>query len=359
MVRQRKEGGLMAFREGVHDLGNGGFAYLQDPNQGGAWGYANSGLITDHEESLLIDTMRDENFTLRMLDAYRDATGLAARDIGTLVNTHRDADHTFGNRLMKHARIIASEACREGMKQLRPESMIKMLENRPTGEIGEYIFSLWGPPFDFTGIEPLYPNDTFVGRRDLKVGDKDVHLIQVGPAHTDGDVLVHVPANRTVYTGDIVFLTNTPIIWSGPHENWIAALDQIMAMDIDTVIPGHGPITDKAGVAKVKQYIQYVEAESRARFDAGLSAIEAIQDIALGEFDDWGGAERIVVNVQYFYRRFSGDTSAIDVPEAMRQMAPIAMRARRKKNAGAPNPVPTCCSNPHPHTHTHTHTHQR
>ena len=333
----------MVFQEGVHDLGDGMFAYLQDPNQGSGWGYANSGLITDHEESLLIDTMRDENFTRRMLDAYLDATGLATRDIGTLVNTHRDADHTFGNRLMSHANIIASKACAEGMKQLSPELTRTMLASRPTGEVGDFIFELFGPPFDFTGLEPLFPNDTFVGQRDMKVGDKDVHLIQVGPAHTDGDVLVHVPAHRTVYTGDIVFLTNTPIIWSGPHEGWLAALDHILAMDVDIVVPGHGPITDKAGVLKVKQYLELVERESRKRYDAGLDAMEAIQDIALGEFEDWGGAERIVVNVLYFYRRFRGDTSNINVPEAMRLMAPLAMRARRRKSGGASAPIASCC----------------
>lgn len=334
----------MAFQEGVHDLGNGLFAYLQDPNQGSGWGYANSGLITDHDESLLIDTMRDEHFTRRMLDSYLDATGLAPRDIATLVNTHRDADHTFGNRLMSHANIIASQACAEGMRGLSPESMRKMLENRPQGEIGEFIFDLFGPPFDFIDLDPLYPNDTFVGKRDLKVGDKDVHLIQVGPAHTDGDVLVHVPSSRTVYTGDIVFLTNTPIIWSGPHEGWLAALNRILAMDVETVVPGHGPITDKSGVRKVKEYLEYVERESRKRYDAGIDVMEAIQDIALGEFEDWGGAERIVVNVLYFYRHFSGDTSIIDVPHAMRLMAPIAMRAKRgRAGAGAANPVHQCC----------------
>jgi cyclase len=332
----------MAYSDGVRDLGNGTFAYLQDCNQGSGWGWSNSGLITDHEESLLIDTLRDENFTLTMLNAYRDATGLYAHDIGTLVNTHRDADHTYGNRLMKHARIIASDACVRGMREFRPEMFVNMLANLPAGVVGDFLLKVLGPPFQFNGIDPTYPNDTFSGRRNLKVGDKDVHLIEVGPAHTDGDVLVHVPADWTVFTGDIVFLTNTPVIWSGPHENWIAALDEIMTMDIDTVVPGHGPITDKKGVAKVKQYITHVETESRRRFDAGMSAMEAVQDIALGEFDDWGGAERIVVNVLYFYRRFSGDTSKINVREAMTLMAPLAMRARRGTGVTPSKPAASC-----------------
>ena len=320
---------MPGYSEGVYNLGNGAFAYLQDCNKGSGWGWSNSGLITDHEESLLVDTLRDEKLTVAMLEAYRDATGLRPREIGTLVNTHRDADHTYGNRLMSHARIVASEACARQMRDRPPSAITALLRNRPAGVIGDYIFELFGPPFEFEGLEPTLPNDTFTGRRDLKVGDKHIHLIEVGPAHTEGDVLVHVPANRTVYTGDIVFLTNTPVIWAGPHENWIAALDEVLAMDIDTVVPGHGPITDKKGVAKVKDYIQHVETQSRLRYEAGMKVEEAIQDIALGEFDEWGGAERIVPNVLYFYRRFHGDANRDDLREAMALMAPLAMRARR------------------------------
>jgi cyclase len=320
---------MSGYREGVYDLGRGAFAYLQDCNKGSGWGWSNSGLITDHEESLLVDTLRDEKLTVTMLDAYRDATGLSAREIGTLVNTHRDADHCYGNRLMNHARIIASEACARQMRERPPSAITALLRNRPQGIIGEYIFKLFGPPFDFEGLEPTLPNEVFTGRHALEVGDKQVHLIEVGPAHTEGDVLVHVPANRIVYTGDIVFLTNTPVIWAGPHENWVTALDQIMAMDVDTVVPGHGPITDKRGVAKVKEYIQHVEKQSRLRFDSGMSVEEAIQDIALGEFDDWGGAERIVPNVLYFYRRFRGESDRDNLREAMAMMAPLAMRARK------------------------------
>ena len=179
---------------------------------------------------------------------------------------------------------------------------------------------------------------------DLKVGDKDVHLIEVGPAHTGGDILVHVPASRTVYTGDIVFLTNTPVIWAGPHENWLAALDLILSMDVDVVVPGHGPLTDKSGVVKVKQYLQHVENQSRRRFDAGLSVEEAIQDIALGEFEDWGGAERIVPNVLYFYRRFNGDPTRETLAQAMALMAPLAMRARKGRSTpAASTPSSACC----------------
>ena len=313
--------------KGAHDLGGGAYAYLQ-PDEGSGWGWSNGGLVVDGAESLLVDTLRDEKLTKSMLDALRDATGLAAGDIGRLVNTHKDGDHWFGNRLMRHAEIIASQATVEAMRHARPSLFHDAFVNRPEGILGDYIVKIFGPPFDFENVDPVLPGRIFSGRLDLKVGDKDVQLIEVGPAHTEGDTLVHVPGNRTVYTGDIVFLTNTPVIWAGPVENWIAALDLIVEMEIDIVVPGHGPITDKAGIRPVRDYLTMVRDESRLRFDAGLSVEEAVRDIALGQYADWGGAERIVINVDYFYRRFRGDESRRYAFDFLEPMAHMVMRAR-------------------------------
>src|SRR5438034_1297707 len=88
---------------------------------------------------------------------------------------------------------------------------------------------------------------------DLRLtGDMLAALIEVGAAHTAGDTLAVVRDARTVYTGDILFIGGTPIVWAGPLANWVAACDLMLGMDIDTVVPGHGPVTDKAGVAAVR-----------------------------------------------------------------------------------------------------------
>ena len=64
---------------------------------------------------------------------------------------------------------------------------------------------------------------TFDGRLDLAVGDRKVELIEVGPAHTRGDVIAWVPSTRTLFTGDILFAGSHPIAWEGPVANWISA----------------------------------------------------------------------------------------------------------------------------------------
>jgi cyclase len=81
------------YTKGLHDIGNGCFAYLQPD---GGWGWSNAGLIVSGEQNLLVDTLFDLKLTQEMLDTMRDAVP-GARRIKTLVNTHANGDHTFGN----------------------------------------------------------------------------------------------------------------------------------------------------------------------------------------------------------------------------------------------------------------------
>ena len=99
-----------------------------------------------------------------------------------------------------------------------------------------------GRAFDFSGIDTTLPTRTFEVHLDIEVGGRAVELIEVGPAHTRGDTLVYVPDARTVYTGDILFIGGTPIVWAGPLSNWVSACDLMLGMDVETVVPGHGPV---------------------------------------------------------------------------------------------------------------------
>ena len=120
----------------------------------------------------------------------------------------------------------------------------------------------------------------------------------------DGDVLAYVPDENLVFSGDVLFIGGHPILWAGPAANWIAACDYLLRLPVDVIVPGHGPVTDKRGVRAVRDYLVYVRDEAKVRFDAGLSVYDAAMDISLADFDSWGDAERIVVNVATLYREF-------------------------------------------------------
>ena len=135
-----------------------------------------------------------------------------------------------------------------------------------------------------------------------------------------------MPDAATIYTGDILFIGGTPIVWAGPLSNWIAACDLMLGMDVDTVVPGHGPVTDKAGVTTVRDYLAFVDREATARHAAGVDAFDAARDIgrligAREDFGQLGEFGRIAVNVDAVYRSLDPDHRSADVVEQFRRMA--------------------------------------
>ena len=199
--------------------------------------------------------------------------------------------------------------------------------NADAGEVGELFRSFFGD-FDFDGIEFELPTRTFDGRLDIEVGGRSVELIEVGPAHTDGDVIVHVPDASTVYTGDILFIGGQPIVWAGPLANWISACDLMLALDVDTVVPGHGPLTDRSGIVAVRDYLAFVEREATGRHEAGFDAFDAARDIAamIGadeQMSALGEYGRIAVNVDTVYRSLDDTHTSPDVVEQFRRMAEL------------------------------------
>lgn len=308
------------YTRGLHDLGNGVYAYLQPD---GTWGWSNAGLITDGGMSLLVDTLFDLRLTQEMLDTMRRGVP-AVSHIDMVVNTHANGDHCYGNQLVADARIIASRRTADEMlTAISPEQFAQLVKQAPAmGQLGQFILYAFGK-FDFANTTLTLPKETFDGETALYVGGKEVWLIEVGPAHTMGDTLVYVPTDRVVFTADILFIGGHPIVWVGPIGNWLRACDRILAMDVDVIVPGHGPITDKQGVTRLKEYLQYVYDEARQRYFAGMPALEAAQDIPMDRYATWTDGERIVVNVESVYRELSGDTSHPNIAGLLAEMAAL------------------------------------
>ena len=308
---------------GLHEVADGVFAYLQPD---GGWGWSNAGLLATDDGSLLVDTLFDQVLTRRMLDAMAWVTG--TQPIGTVVNTHANGDHTHGNGLCTNAEVIASEAGAKEMEALGPNRLQEMMQAAPgLGETGKYFLEIFGS-FDFGDIAEKLPTKTFNGEMQLSVGDKRVDLVEVGPAHTQGDVLVFVPDDSTVFTGDILFIDGTPIMWVGPVRNWLSACDLIIERNPDVIVPGHGPITDINGVRRVKEYLAYIDQEAAKRYEDGMSAKDAALDISVSDFESWTDAERIAVNVATLYSEYSGSTDAPDTMEVFALMAEIKKAKR-------------------------------
>jgi cyclase len=310
----------MSYIKGLQEVGDGLYAYLQPD---GGWGWSNAGLVVDGERTLLIDTLYDLALTEQMLRAMRQAVPAAAH-IDTLVNTHANGDHCYGNQLVGGARIVASERTAAEMTELPPAAMAALVEQAPAmGELGAFFLECFGA-FDFKGIELALPEQTFSGELSMLVGERRLELIEVGPAHTRGDTLVHAPAERVLFSGDILFSAAHPIAWAGPVSNWIAACDRILAMDVEAIVPGHGPLAGPGAVRELKAYFEYLYVEARTRHAQGMTALQAARSISLDRWADWGEAERLVVNVANIYGEISGDREPVNPLAAFEAMAELA-----------------------------------
>ena len=312
----------MRYAKGLQEVGDGLYAYLQPD---GGWGWSNAGLVVDGEQTLLVDTLFDLRLTEEMLQAMRRAVPAAAR-IDTLVNTHANGDHCYGNQLVGDARIVASERTAAEMSELPPAAMAALVEQAPEmGELGEFFLRCFGA-FDFQGIELVLPKETFNGRLAVRVGGRELELIEVGPAHTRGDTLVHVPDARVLFSGDILFSGAHPIAWAGPVSNWIAACERILAMDLEVIVPGHGPPSGTHEVREEKAYFEYLYEQARTRHAEGMTALQAARSLALDRWADWGERERLVVNIANIYNELEGTQEPINPLVAFQQMAELAMR---------------------------------
>ncbi len=326
-----------AYAEGLWDLGKGLYAWMV-PN--GSWGESNSGLVMGDKQSLLIDTLWDIQHTQTMLDAMEPL--MREAPLHTLVNTHADGDHFWGNQLIgTHVETLTSAAARAEMDLHKPGSMLafatlgKTLKQIPFGparRVGHW-FDAMCMPYSFEDVAHTPAKGTFSGTIWREVGGRRFQLIEVGPAHTTGDLMVYVPDAKTLFAGDILFIGSTPVMWAGPVENWLKALDLILELDVDTIVPGHGPITGKDGVLAVKTYWEYVRGAAHACFEKKLSSKAAAYHITTSDefstmpFSRWDSPERMMTNVHLLYRQFRGKSGHMSVPAKVNLMRKQALLA--------------------------------
>jgi cyclase len=307
----------IAYTKGLHELGDGLYTYLQPD---GGWGWSNAGLVTAQGTSLLVDTLFDLALTREMLDTMDPIT--QTHPIGQAFNTHGNGDHWFGNQLLPDGiPILASARAIEDMRNVPPSAVHMLFNELDLGPEFEAFAARTLRKFDFASVTERLPTQAFEQDHVLDVGDRKIRLLELGPAHTSGDSIAYVPDAHTVFTGDLLFIDGTPMMWAGPVSNWLRACDKILELNATTIVPGHGPVTDHSGVRDVQRYLTYIRDEARSRFDAGMDEDAAADDIDISDFRDWGDPERIAANVANLYREFDPGLPAISHPEMFMKMA--------------------------------------
>ncbi|WP_072804307.1 MBL fold metallo-hydrolase [Rhodococcoides yunnanense] len=288
----------------------------------GSWGQANTGLIVDPgSTSMIVDTVWDVNRARQIAD--ETSRLVVDAPVTDVVNTHSDGDHWWGNDTVPAgARIITSTASLHAMKEEAPPRAVHAFASLgsmvgwvpgPLGAMGSYMNRVRGGA-RLPRRTPRMPTHTFDVTEQISVGSRSVGLRCLGPAHTSGDLIAHVPDAGVVFAGDLLFVGSTPVVWHGPLGNWTAALDHLLSLDAEVYVPGHGPLCGTAEVAAVRDYWTWVETAAREHFDAGVEARHAARNMMQSRdflpFAHWGSPERVVLSLSTLYRLWDGKPAA-------------------------------------------------
>ncbi|OLF08837.1 MBL fold metallo-hydrolase [Actinophytocola xinjiangensis] len=187
------------------------------------------GLVVGRTGCVVVDTGTDETHGAEFAAAIREVTELP----WTVVITHAHFDHFFGTAAFSPCAVWAHERCAVALADSDGDRRTWMRRYREQGrpELADRLGD----------ARLVMPTDLFTDRVRLDLGGRVVDLIHPGPAHTDHDVMVHVPDAAVVFAGDLVEQGAAPSVGSDAHvDRWPAALDLLLALRPETVVPGHG-----------------------------------------------------------------------------------------------------------------------
>lgn len=286
---------------GLREVAPNTYAYLQ---YDGSWGISNAGFLEGDDGLLVIDA----TMVAFMAEAFiKEIRRVSQKPFRQLINTHSHPDHTGGNRLFSGAEIISHRICREEMERAANQQP----GNRPPGPMAamrtpamERMFSqIQNDPDRYIPLPTL----TYDDRLTLRYGDTEIELLYYGPAHTFGDTLVYFPQSKVLFAGDIGFFYSMPLAAAGKIGGWLKVIERVMDMDIDLIVPGHGPPGGKQELQDEREYFEFVMDQTKQCFDRGLTVEQAIDEIDLGAYKDLLDSERIIANVGVVYRELRGE----------------------------------------------------
>jgi len=290
------------------------YAYILGGGPGQlAQGVSNAGMIVAEDHLMALDSTGAPIHAKGFLAAARQA--VPDKQFHRLILTHHHGDHIWGLPFFPKMEVISHEYCRQAMLAM----------DVPAG-------SVWEKREGFAeGGEPrkvIAPTTTLTQRVTYYIGNMRLEVIPMVPAHTFGDLMIYLPQHKILFAGDIGFFWAAPFLNNGVATKWIEACDKILDMDVDVIVPGHGPIGTKKDLAAMREYLRYMKGEARLRYNAGMSVGRACADIRRGKYASWIGADdRMPMNLVRLYAEFAGtlspDFDAAGVARAAEEYAAV------------------------------------
>ena len=262
---------------------------------------SNSMLVLTDEDALVVDSHVTPAAARALLSSIAEVTD---KPVTHLVNTHYHFDHAHGNQVFpEDVTIVGHEFTREmlmsdvleqgtflNFSNWIPDQIADLKQKAEAMEDGEEkdreMLEIAAQEAHYVALgetEPTPPNMTLKNRmtihRTWEGQDRPIELLHLGRGHTGGDVVVLLPNERVVFTGDLV-LAGGAYIGDGYVDEWLQTLDRFEELEFDLILPGHGPaFSDMAQVAALRDFLSDFWNQAVNARDQGLSAEEAISTI--------------------------------------------------------------------------------
>ena len=261
---------------------------------------ANVGLIDTGEGLIVIDTAQSATEAAQVLGT----AGAAPQQAVLLINTHCHSDHTWGNQLFD-CPILAHRLCRQ--------MMTDCLTGRWSAEsieqgLAECDDPAWAARMrqEWSDLQITLPTETFDRQRTVEIGSAVLELVHLG-GHTPGSSVAWLPESGTLFTGDLIFQHQYPYLQDADVPVWIAALEYMLTLPAQTIVPGHGTLCDEARVVELADYLAETWSRTADHVARGHDKEETLADPDYPRYaEDPPG--RFEENIRLVYARLKNAT---------------------------------------------------
>jgi len=305
----------------LEKLADGVYAALAEEATGAS--QCNSAIIDLGNYTLIFDTFLTPKAAVDLKYAAEELTG---RPASFVVNSHFHYDHWLGNQVFdERTSILASKLTRELiMNQAAPARKILMrhpdeyklevqrlesLFQRTRGidqrkDLNTQMAWYQSQLEAFPSIRFRFPDHTFDSHLTIHGSQRRVELLSLGHGHTAGDAFLVLPKEKIAFMGDLLYVERHPLLSDSNPTGWLEIIQSVEEMELETLVPGHGPIGGNADITKLRLYIQSLEKSVNKALKKGrtLQEIKRLRiPIKFRSWPDPWGRYKFEKNLEFFF----------------------------------------------------------
>lgn len=299
------------------ELGNGVYSCI---HKIGGRAICNVGVVDNGKETIIFDSFLSPDVAEGLVSAL--AT-MNLSPIKYVVNSHFHNDHIRGNQVFPaDVSIISTTKAKQLIEVEEPLQIAFEKEQAPaqfayydslhhafTGDKQSREFQqiqMWRPYYEILSeshlkVKTRLPDMYVDSIRNFDGPDRRVQLISKGPGHTDSDLILYLPDDKILFTGDLIFNECHPYVAHGDITKWKAWLDHMDSLEVGTIMPGHGQIGTEDLIDQMKTYLEDLEQAAEELVSNDISP-EELQNISVPvAYKDWWFGRFYEYNLKFAY----------------------------------------------------------